>query len=118
MPSFQSIRLILIWLFVFPMVATGKSYSGVGISEQLHTAKKLALSDLQQNMYVKVETLTEVTNASHQGNYYRMSSKISSSLKILGAQPQCRLIERLHHCQVVLGDEDSKLYRASIISKI
>ena len=118
MLHFSSTRLICFAIVIFSHSLSAATYHGIGISSQLHTAKKLALADLQQNMYVEIETLTEVTSAAHHGNHYRMSSKISSSLKILGAQPHCQLMDKDYECRVQLGQQDIDKYRVAIQTKV
>lgn len=90
------------------------SYMGLGVDKSLAQAKQLALSDLQQNLYVYVETKTHVERGTQTANYYRLTSKLSSQLQIMGTQNDCLQVNNEHHCTVELGEAQAELYAAKI----
>lgn len=90
------------------------SYMGLGVDKSLAQAKQLALSDLQQNLYVYVETNTHVERGSQIANYYRLTSKLSSQLQIIGTQNDCLRVNDEHHCTVELGEAQAELYAVKI----
>ena len=92
----------------------GQSFVGTAIDKDESQAKQLAFTDLQQNMYVKVESQTHVGRSSDDPNYYRLTSKLSSNLPILGASPDCIRMLKEFQCQVELTSQSAGLYLATI----
>jgi len=114
----SNIRQLLTLLLIF--IATNvnsQTFVGNAVDKMESNAKKLAIADLQQNLYVQVETKSYTTVNSNRPNYYRLTSKLSSTLPILGAQPDCLKKNGEYHCEVSLNQESAKLYRASIDQK-
>ena len=112
-----------LWLFLFSLFfcaacANSQTFVGTGIDKSEIKAKQLAFTDLQQNMYVTVESQSQLALASDRPNYYRLTSKLSASLPILGANAECVAIMAEFQCQVSLDNANQALYRAAILDGI
>lgn len=90
------------------------SYSGLGVDTSLTQAKQLAFADLQQNLLVNVETQMHLARGTDIDNYYRLTSKVSSQLQLIGADADCVKVKSEHHCSVQLGQAQSELYQTKI----
>jgi len=112
-----SFLLLCFSLFFVTFPGLCQTFVGTAVNKNEQKAKQLAFTDLQQNMYVTVESQSQAALASDRPNYYRLTSKLSSSLPILGASPDCVELLSEFQCQVSLKKESASLYRATIAQK-
>ncbi|MCW8865800.1 MAG: hypothetical protein OQK09_09860 [Colwellia sp.] len=110
------ISLILIVSFI--TVAHGQSFHGQALHKNEHEARQHAIADLQQNLYVNVESLTQTQQSNNNEDVFRFTSKLSSTLPILGAQTECFSAYKVTQCDASIDSKKSApMYQAAILQK-
>lgn len=103
-------------LFITPV------YSQIFTGEATHInkekAKSHAMADLQQNIYVNVESLTKIQQSNDGTDSFSFTSKLSSTIPILGSKSNCFNAFKEVHCEVTLDTTNSaSMYESSILQK-
>lgn len=114
MAKFSSKTMILLSLvcfFAMSFCSAANSYVGVGIHTQLQQAKKLALVDLQYNLFVTIDSVSHLKRQSHGPNYYRSDSQLSSQLPLISVESSCQMLNQEHHCQALLDNTKAVHYQ-------
>ncbi len=98
--------------------AQAQEFIGQALHKQETAARKQAIADLQQNIYVDVQSSTKSYQSNKGDDDFIFTSKLSSTLPILGALTQCYQMLDMVKCDAKLdSDLSSKMYQAAINQK-
>jgi hypothetical protein len=114
-------KLGLVFIFfvlTFPLTTNAQDFVGQAIHKDEQEAKRQAITDLQQNIYVNVESQSETFQSNQGDDLFKFTSKLSSTLPILGASTDCFAAYDITQCQATLNSKNSALmYQAAIQQK-
>jgi hypothetical protein len=107
----------LCFILVFTTFAANSSHVFTGIAQHKNenAAKQQALSDLQQTIFVNVEskTLSKQNNAGE--DIFIATSKLTSTIPLISATTECYQIMDMYNCEAKLdGNKALKSYRSAL----
>lgn len=110
--------LLTILIVSLATVIQAQTFHGQALHKNEHEARQHAIADLQQNLYVNVESLTQTHQSNKSEDIFKFTSKLSSTLPILGAQTECFSAYDVTQCDAKIDSEKSApMYQAAILQK-
>jgi len=114
---FRHSSLLASLLFISSTVFA-QDFLGQAMHKQEAAAKQQAIADLQQNIYVNVESSSETYQTNQGVDSFKFTSKLSSTLPILGAKTECYMLNDIVKCEARLDTNTSSImYQAAIKQK-
>lgn len=107
--------LCLVFLSSYALAIT-PIYSGLALHKEREAAKRQALSDLQQTIFVDVESQTLSKQSLSGNDVFVATSKLSSTIPLIGATTECHFTNNLYKCEAFLdGQKTAKSYESALI---
>jgi hypothetical protein len=105
-------------IFCVSSFTSGQTFYGQALHKDKAEAKQHAITDLQQNIYVNVESLTQTHQSNTGADVFKFTSKLSSTLPILGAKTDCFSAYDIVQCEAKLDSAISTaMYKAAVLQK-
>lgn len=99
-------------------LSVAADFFGSAIHEQKQAAKEQSLADLQQNIYVNVESTSKSFQTNKGDDYFEFTSSLSSTLILIGVESDCYQVMKAWQCDAELKNKvSSSLYSAAIEQK-